>query len=58
MNMGMIAFRLFSEDVNSLEHPKVQEYKSLLENMANATTGLPFLISSFLISFVISELKD
>lgn len=34
--MGMIALNLFSEDVDSLNNPRVQEFKSLLENMADA----------------------
>jgi len=34
--MGMMALNLFSEDVDSLDDPRVQEFKSLLENMANA----------------------
>lgn len=32
----MIALNLFSEDVDSLNNPRVQEFKSLLENMADA----------------------
>lgn len=36
VNMGTIAINMFSKDVNSLDDSRVQEFKSLLENMADA----------------------
>lgn len=36
MKMDMITFNLFPEDVDTLDDPKVQEFLSLLENMASA----------------------
>jgi hypothetical protein len=34
--MGFIAFKLFPNDVNSLDHPNVKEFKQMLDAMAIA----------------------
>ena len=60
--MSIIAFRLFTEDVNSIEHPKVQECKTLLENMATAykTKLRTFAIHKGIVLFSVNneEIRD
>ena len=46
--MGIIEVDLFSEDVDSLDHPEVVKFKELLEEVANE-------YQSYLISFEIES---
>ena len=49
--MGIIEVDMFSEDVNTLDHPKVIELKKVLEEVADEYDVIFYLLISIMVQF-------